>query len=159
MGTSSDKSSTISTPETNGFVSQTTVIKEKLKSYKKYTSEELRECILGWVLQKNKTDMKTYCMSTNVPRTTLNTYMTSIPQLLTMRKIGGYSLEEVEFVFDQYIKKQKSTKNRQLEEIHQNNLYLNEDEEGLLTNVVLLFVVKNYFTSSKLFYMKRKIKD
>ena len=80
-------------------------------------------------------------------------------QLLTMRKIGGYSLEEVEFVFDQYIKKQKSKKNSQLEEIHQNNLYLNEDEEGLLTNVVLLFVMKNYFTSSTLFYTKRKIKD
>ena len=138
MGTSSDKSSTISTPETNGFVSQTTVIKEKLKSYKKYTSEELRECILGWVLQKNKTDMKTYCMSTNVPRTTLNTYMINIPQLLTMRKLGGNSLEEVELVLDHYLKKQKNIKTKQLEELRQNKLYLSEDEEGLLTNVALL---------------------
>ena len=138
MGTSSEESSTISTSETNGFLSKTSVVKDKLKSYKRYTSEEFRECILGWVLQKEKTDMKTYCMSTNVPRTTLNTYMTNIPELLAMRKIGGCTLEEVELVLDQHIKKQKIIKSRQLEEIRQNKLYLSEDEEGLLTNVALL---------------------
>ena len=54
MVTSFEESCTIATSETNGFVSKTTVVKEKLKSYKKYTSEDLREYVLGWVLQKKK---------------------------------------------------------------------------------------------------------
>ena len=45
MVTSFEENSTIATSETSGFVSQTTVVKEKLKSYKKYTSEDLRECV------------------------------------------------------------------------------------------------------------------
>ena len=95
------ESSILASWETIGFGSQTIVTKEWKNSYKKYSDDDLCDCVLGWDLQKQKTDMKTYCMSTNVPRTILNTYMTNIPRLVRMRRIGGYSLEEVEYVYEQ----------------------------------------------------------
>ena len=50
--TSSEETSSISISETIGLMSQTVIIKERKTNYKKYSDEDLRECVLQWVLQK-----------------------------------------------------------------------------------------------------------
>ena len=41
------------------------------KLYKNYSPEELRTCIVGWVLQKENSSTRNYCGKLNIPRKTL----------------------------------------------------------------------------------------
>ena len=67
----------IITKETSG---ETTTIKQQLKPYKKYSPEKLRDCVVGWVTQRRKTDMTSYCKKYDIPRSTLLTYLKLIPR-------------------------------------------------------------------------------
>ena len=60
------------------------VIRIKSKFYKNYSLTDLRDCVLGWVLKKDKKDMKGYCKICKIPRSTLQYYLKEIPQFKDM---------------------------------------------------------------------------
>ena len=110
----------------------------KSKGYKKYSEQQLKDFVVGWVMQENKTDMIKYCKNGLVPRTTLLTYLKHIPQLIELRKKHDKTLEEVENIFDKYVKEKAIEREKQLEIAQQANHYLSPDEEGTLANLAIL---------------------
>ena len=111
---------------------------KKNKNYKKYSQDELRESVIGWVMQKKKTTMVQYCKNKPVPRTTLAEFMKSLPDLSEIRNCSGRTLQEVENIFDKYVNKKKEIINKQLIDAHESNLYLSEDEEEGIANLAML---------------------
>ena len=108
------------------------------KKYKKYSKDNLRECVLKWVLQRKKTSMRTFCKKYEIPRSTILTYMKEIPRLKEIRLIGGNSLEEVEYLFDSHVKEKEKKRKDQLAKAQLSNCYLHEDQEGLLCDLAIL---------------------
>ena len=81
--------------------------------------------------------MLKYCKNKAVPRTTLSEYMKSLPVLAEIRKTSGRTLQEVEIIYDDYVKKKEKI-NKQLSFVHESNLYLSEDEEEGIANLAML---------------------
>ena len=120
----------------NSYQPNTTILKQCM--YKKYTDEDLKNCVVGWVMQKKKTDMIKYCKSGNVPRTTLLTYLKHIPQLVQMREIENKTLQEVEEIYDNNIMKRNTERLKKLREVQDGNFYLSTDEVGTITYFTIL---------------------
>ena len=110
----------------------------KIDGYKKYSTKQLRDCVIGWVMQERKTDMIKYCKNGLVPRTTLLTYLKHIPQLVELRDKTEKTLEEVAKIFDQYVKDKAIEREKQLENAQLSNHLLSPNEEGTLANLAIL---------------------
>ena len=106
--------------------------------YKKYTKNELKECVVGWVMQPEMSNMTKFCQNGNVPKTTLLTYLKHIPQLVKMKRLEDKNLEEVEKVYDMFIQRKTVQRGKQLEKAHEANLYLSPDEEGTIIYFAVL---------------------
>ena len=90
-----NKTSVISSVDTIAEPSQQYIHKVKTKLYKNYSPDDLRQCVIGWVLQKKKTKMTCHCKKWQIPRSTLLTYLKEIPILREIRTIGESNLQEV----------------------------------------------------------------
>ena len=44
----------------------TTVTKLKNNTYKTYSFDELRDCVVGWIIEDTNLDMKSYCEKSSV---------------------------------------------------------------------------------------------
>ena len=110
----------------------------KMCLYKKYTEKELKECVVGWVMEPETKNMFKFCQNGNVPRTTLLTYLKHIPQLLEMKKMDKKSVQEVEQVYDMFIQRKLVQRRKHLQKVHQANLYLSPDEEGTMVYFAVL---------------------
>ena len=102
------------------------ITKVKTKLYKNYSPDDLRQCVIGWVLQRKKTNMTCYCKKWRIPRSTLLTYLKELPILREIRTIGGSNLQEVESIFDGYTKEKEKKKKKQLEVVCGINTYMSE---------------------------------
>ena len=105
-----NKTSVIASVDTLAEPNQQYITKVKTKLYKNYSPEDLRQCVIGWVLQRKKTDMISYCKKWRIPRQTLQTYLNELPILKEIRTIGGSNLQEVESIFDGYTKEKEKKK-------------------------------------------------
>ena len=56
-----NKSIVLATTKTLSNPIDSNVIRIKSKLYKNYSLTDLRDCVLGWVVKKDKKDMKGYC--------------------------------------------------------------------------------------------------
>ena len=89
------------------------VIRIKSKFYKNYSLTDLRDCVLGWVLKKDKKDMKGYCKICKIPRSTLQYYLKEIPHLTELMSKDELDLMTAENIFG-YIKKKELKRKSQL---------------------------------------------
>ena len=119
-------------------IGENTTIKHQLKSYKRYSPEKLRDCVIGWVMQRRKTDMTIYCNKYDIPRSTLLTYLKLIPQLRQIRNSDNRNLSEVEQLFDTYLVEKQLKRKAHLEVVCKSNIHMSEDEEGCLANIAIL---------------------
>ena len=139
----SNKTVITATPKTlcNLFGPNTTnsrVIRNKSKVYKKYTPSGLRDCVLGWVLNDKRKNMMEYCRNCKIPRATLQYHLKEIPELLQMMSAGELDLKSAEDIYDTYVKQKDLKKQKQLELAHHGNQTMDEDEEGTLANLAML---------------------
>ena len=105
-----NKTSVIASVDTITEQHHQQITKVKTKLYKKYSPDNLRKYVIGWVLQRKKTDMISYCKKWRIPRQTLQTYLKELPILKEIRTIGGSNLQEVESIFDGYTKEKEKKK-------------------------------------------------
>ena len=133
----SNKSTVIATSES---LSSNTCSISKIKhtAYKKYSSIELRDAVLGYVFDKHKTNLQTFCQNCVVPRTTIQKYMYLIPELINIRNNGGYNLQQAEYLFDSYMREKTRKIKTQLDKVHSGNCHMSVDEEGILVNMAIL---------------------
>ena len=132
------KKATILSIDEIAINNRTTISKVKNRIYKKYSHEELRDSVVGWVMQKEKTNLSSYAKETNVPRSTIAKYMDLIPELAALRESSNADLSQIEVVFDDYIKQKNINIRKQLKELHDGNFNLTDDEEGVLVNMAML---------------------
>ena len=117
---------------------ETTKIDKKLNCYKRYSPDNLRDCVVGWVMQKRKTDMTSYCSKYNIPRSTLLTYLKHIPRLRQFRDSDNRNLSVVENEFDTYMIQKELKRKAHLDIVHKINNHMSDDEEGCLANIAIL---------------------
>ena len=119
-------------------MNQSSVTKIKNNGYKKYSPQELRESVLGWIMQKPQTNLTYYCQNINVPRTTIKYVMKQIPDLAKMRQSMDSTLKDAEIIYDFYIEDKEKNRSQQVEKACEANCYMDEDEEGTLANMAIL---------------------
>ena len=116
----------------------TTVTKLKNNTYKTYSFDELRDCVVGWIIEDTNLDMKSYCKHRKIPRTTLSSYMKNFPSLKEMRDSSTCNLQQAEAMFDHCIKGKENRLTLQLNKVHETLRYMSDDEEGVLANIAIL---------------------